>query len=105
MSLSKIQRIAQRCLAVIALGLINSFASSHEITPPDAPGPFNVGVTTFSATMTGGRLARIQVYYPTLEPADEEFRYTILTPLGSYQLSSPLFAVENAQAAPGRFPQ
>ena len=30
-------------------------ASNTEIAAPDQPGPFNVGVMVFSATMTGGR--------------------------------------------------
>jgi hypothetical protein len=72
--------------------------------PPDEPGPFNVGITTFSTTMTGGRVTRIQVYYPTLEPSDEESRYTIVTPAGAYQLGSTLGAVHDAQPAPGLFP-
>lgn len=79
-------------------------ASPPDFAPPDGPGPFNVGVTTFSAPMSGGRVSRIQVFYPTLEPADFVSRYTILTPPGSYQLSSPLGAVPDAQAAPGWFP-
>jgi dienelactone hydrolase len=79
-------------------------ASPSDFAPPDEPGPFNVGATTFTAIMSDGRLTRIQVYYPTLEPADEESRYTIDTPAGPYQLSSPLGAVHDAQAAPGRFP-
>lgn len=78
--------------------------SPPQLTPPDVPGPFNVGVTTFPAVMSGGRVTRIQVFYPTLEPSDEESQYTILTPAGPYQLSSPLGAVEEAQAAPGLFP-
>lgn len=79
-------------------------ASPPDFAPPDGPGPFNVGVTTFSATMSGGRVTRIQVFYPTLEPTDFVSRYTILTPAGSYQLSSPLGAAPDAQAAPGWFP-
>jgi len=78
--------------------------SARDIAPPDEPGPFNVGVTTFSATMTGGRVTRVQVYYPTLESDDEASKYTILTPVGTYQLRSPLGAVQDAQAAPGLFP-
>jgi hypothetical protein len=54
--------------------------------------------------MTGGRVTRIQVYYPTLEPSDEESRYTIVTPAGAYQLGSTLGAVHDAQPAPGLFP-
>ena len=79
-------------------------ASPPDLAPPDGPGSFNVGVTTFSAIMSAGRVTRIQVYYPTLESPDAVSRYTILTPAGSYQLSSPLGAVPDAQAAPGLFP-
>lgn len=93
-------------LAISAVvGLAGPLAAvPPDLAPPDGPGPFNVGVTTFSAIMSGGRITRIQVYYPTLEPADAKSRYTILTPAGPYQLSSPLGAVEDAQAAPGLFP-
>ena len=93
-------------LAVLGvLGLTGSVpASPDDFAPPDERGPFNVGVTTFPAVMTAGRMTLIQVYYPTLEPADAESRYTILIPVGPYQLSSPLGAVPDAQAAPGLFP-
>lgn len=91
-------------IAVAALLLASAAASADEIAPPDEPGPFNVGVTTFSATMTGGRVTRIQVFYPTLEPPDDEFRYTIATPAGVYQLRSALGAAENAPALPLGFP-
>lgn len=97
--------------AIFALAILTTVtlacpvtASPPDLAPPDGPGPFTVGVTTFSASMSAGRVARIQVYYPTLEPADAESRYTILTPVGSYQLNSPLGAVPDAQAAPGLFP-
>ena len=89
----------------LVMGLVSPTpASPPDFAPPDGPGPFNVGVTTFSAPMSAGRVTRIQVYYPTLEPADDGSRYTILTPAGPYQLGSPLGAVEDAQAAPGLFP-
>ena len=45
-------------------------ASNTNIAAPDQPGPFNVGVTVFSATMSGGRTTRVQVFYPTAEPVD-----------------------------------
>jgi predicted dienelactone hydrolase len=88
-----------------AIGMVGRvLASPPDLAPPDAAGPFNVGVTTFSAPMSAGRVTRIQVYYPTLEPADDASRYTILTPAGPYQLGSPLGAAEDAQAVPGQFP-
>lgn len=95
---------ARQLLSLAALVLASAAASATDIAPPDQPGPFHVGVTTFSATMTGGRVTRVQVFYPTLEPVDEEFRYTILTPVGTYQLRSPLGVAEDAPALPGRFP-
>jgi dienelactone hydrolase len=96
-------------VALFACGLAGTLlfvaaVSAKDIALPDEPGPFNVGVTTFSATMTGGRVTRVQVFYPTFEPADEAFRYTILTAAGPYLLRSPLGAVEDAPALPGRFP-
>lgn len=96
-------RLALAVLAVIGLAGPAPAAPPY-IVPPDAAGPYNVGVTTFFAPMSAGRVTRIQVYYPTLEPADHESRYTILTPAGPYQLGSPLGAAEDAQAVPGLFP-
>lgn len=93
-----------RMLALTALLLASPLASADDIAPPVEPGPFNVGVTVFDATMTGGRVTRVQVFYPTLAPADEAFRYTILTPAGTYQLRPALGATENAVALPLRFP-
>ena len=103
------RRMFAASLALFASALTGTLlfvaaASAGDIAPPDEPGPFNVGVTTFSATMTGGRVTRVQVFYPTFEPADEAFRYTILTPVGPYRLRSPLGAAEVAPALPGRFP-
>ena len=74
------------------------------IAPPDEPGPFNVGCTTLLAPMSGGRVTQIRVFYPTLEEADHQTQYTIQTPVGTYELDSPLWAVEDAQPLPGRFP-
>jgi predicted dienelactone hydrolase len=89
-------------LAVLLLG--STTASAAPIARPDQPGPFYVGVTTFSATMTGGRVTRVQVFYPTIEPPDQNFRYTIDTPAGSYRLRSALGAAEDAPALPYQFP-
>jgi predicted dienelactone hydrolase len=74
------------------------------IIPPDEAGDFNVGFTTFSAVMSGGRVTQIRVFYPTDEAADEQTQYTIQTPVGTYQLDSPLWAIQDAQALPGQFP-
>jgi predicted dienelactone hydrolase len=77
---------------------------NSEIAAPDQPGPFNVGVTVFSATMSGGRTTRVQVFYPTAEPVDCAMRYRIAYLAGFYELQSPLCARPNAQAWPGLFP-
>ena len=52
-------------------------ASNTNIAAPDQPGPFNVGVTVFSATLSGGRTTRGQVFYPTAGPLDCAMRYRI----------------------------
>src|SRR4051794_7727563 len=70
-------------------------AKNPPIAPPDEPGPFNVGWTTFLAPMSGGRVTQIRVFYPTLEEADHQTQYTIHTPVGTYQLDSPLWAVQD----------
>ncbi len=79
-------------------------AANPNIVAPDQPGPFNVGVTVFSATMTDGRTTRVQVFYPTAEPVDCAMRYRIEYLAGFYELQSPLCALPNAQAVPGLFP-
>ena len=98
--------VARFILAVFAVIGIGDplMASPPDLAPPDGPGPFNVGATTFPAVMSAGRVTRIQVYYPTLNESDQDSMYTIATPTGSYQLRSPLGAVHDAQAAPGLFP-
>ena len=78
-------------------------ASAQPLPPPEMRGDFNVGETKFAATMTGGRVTTIQVFYPTL--ADQSAsQYTVVTPAGPYVLRSPLGAVHDAQVAPGPFP-
>lgn len=90
--------------ALSALLLLVAAVAAADIPPPDERGPFNVGVTKFPAVMTGGRVTSMQVFYPTLAPADEEFRYTVHAPAGAYQLRSPLGATENGAALPLEFP-
>jgi predicted dienelactone hydrolase len=75
-----------------------------ELVPPTEHGPYNVGTTLFTATMSGGRLARVQVFYPTRAATDPASTYTIVTPAGSYRIRSPLGAAVNAVAEPGAFP-
>ena len=79
-------------------------ASNKNIAAPDQPGPFNVGVTVFSATMSDGRTTRVQVFYPTAEPVDCAMRYRIDYLAGFFELQSPLCARPNARAFPGLFP-
>ena len=83
--------------ALVVAGLVASAAASPpSLAPPDEPGPFNVGFTTFTAEMSGGRVTQIRVFYPTDEAADDQTQYTIQTPVGTYQLDSPLWAGEDA---------
>jgi predicted dienelactone hydrolase len=78
--------------------------SNTNIAAPDRPGPFNVGVMVFSATMSGGRTTRVQVFYPTAEPVDCAMRYRIDYLAGFYELQSPQCARSDARALPGLFP-
>src|SRR4051794_39361948 len=79
-------------------------AANENIAAPDQPGPFNVGVIVFSATMSGGRTTSVQVFYPTAEPVDCAMRYRIAYLSGFYELQSPQCARPNAVAVPGLFP-
>ena len=79
-------------------------APNTNIAAPDQPGPLNVGVTMFTATMSDGRTTRVQVFYPTAEPAACAMRYRIDYLAGSFDLQSPLCAHPNAVAVPGLFP-
>ena len=76
----------------------------HGIAPPDQAGPFNVGSTAFSAEMSGGRVTKIRVFYPTLEAADDQTEYTIQTAVGTYQHRFAAPGGRRRQAVPGRFP-
>src|SRR5262245_58738300 len=93
-------------LALIAFALFaatTAHAKDPKLSPPYEPGPFNVGWTTFSAPMSGGRVTKVRVFYPADEAADHQTQYTIQATAGTYQLDSPLWAVQNAQALPGQF--
>ena len=79
-------------------------ASNMQIDAPDQPGPFNVGVTVFTATMTGVRTTRVQVFYPRGAPADCAMRYRIDYLAGFFDLQSPQCARSDALAVPGLFP-
>ena len=76
-------------------------AANPKIAAPDQPGPFNVGVMVFSATMSDGRTTRVQVFYPTAEPVDCAMRYRIDYLAGFFELQSPFCARSNARAFPG----
>jgi hypothetical protein len=74
-------------------------------TAPGQKGSNNVGFRMFTATMTGGRLAQVQVHYPTGAAPDCTTKYQIPSAgLGAYYVSSPMCAVENAGVAPGAHP-
>ena len=79
-------------------------ASNTNIAAPDQPGPFNVGVTVFSAAMSDGRTTPVQVFYPTAEPVDCATGYRISYLAGFYELRSPQCARSDAPALPGSFP-
>jgi predicted dienelactone hydrolase len=89
---------------VCALFTSMSFVTG-ELVPPTERGPYNVGTTLFTATMSGGRLARVQVFYPTLAAADPASVYTITTPAGSYRIAEPgafpLIAYDHGGAVAG----
>jgi len=86
------------------LGAANSTALAQDLPPPDLPGPYNVGAHLFTATMTGGRIARVQVFYPTFAPPDVASFYAVNLAAGTYQIRSPFGAAHNSPVAPGAFP-
>jgi len=86
------------------LGAANATAQAQPLAPPDQPGPYNVGAHLFTAPMTGGRVARVQVFYPTLALPNAASSYTVTFVPGSYSIRSPLGAVHDAPPAPGPFP-
>ena len=96
--------LARIAVAFSGLFLAVVAAVGADLAPPDEPGPYYVGVTKFSAVMSGGRVTQVQVFYPTFESPDEAFRYTIQTAVGPYELRSPLGAAEDVPALPFRFP-
>ena len=101
------RRMAAVVCVVVVLDLVVAVgprASAERISSPDRPGAYSVGTTTFSATMSGGRVTLVQVFYPTLAGQDCSRKYTIQSPAGPYEVTSTLCAVENAVAAPGPFP-
>ena len=107
-------------LTVLAAVLVTAATSSaRHAETPDRRGPYNVGVTTFCAVMSAGRVTRVQVFYPTLAHARSHTTYVVYPPvdqsdpLGTclpaggelYRLRSPLHAVQDANPVPRkRFP-
>ncbi|HKY63523.1 MAG TPA: hypothetical protein VJR29_08900 [bacterium] len=90
---------------ILALGLSSQVYGKAKAAPPDQKGPYNVGIRTIdNVPMSGGRLARVQLFYPTSAPADCDTKYTIIGVGGSFERSSPLCAVQNAAPAAGLFP-
>jgi acetyl esterase/lipase len=77
---------------------------ANDLPPPDQKGPYNVGAKLFTATVSGGRVTRVQVFYPTLASSDSTSIYTINMPAGNYSIRSPLGAAHDAPPAPGPFP-
>src|SRR6185503_4831088 len=73
----RIARLSAFVLLLIFTNLTAAGIANTNIAAPDQPGPFNVGVMTFSATMTGGRTTRVQVFYPTADAVDCTMRYRI----------------------------
>lgn len=91
--------------AIACLLIFTNLAAAHtRMVAPDRRGPFNVGVMMLSATLSGGRTTRIEVFYPTAEPVDCAMRYRVDYLAGFYELRSPLCARANAVASPGSFP-
>jgi predicted dienelactone hydrolase len=90
----------------MAVLLVPTMLSGKDIDRPDQPGRYDVGFTTFTAVMTGGRMTQVRVFYPTLDASDHPTEYTIRAAVGSgtYQLASPLWALQDAQPLPGQFP-
>ncbi|HVJ82119.1 MAG TPA: hypothetical protein VNC50_13705 [Planctomycetia bacterium] len=88
----------------LLLGASASTADDQAAIPPDRPGTYHVGATVFSAPMTGGRIAKIQVFYPTRAPRDPDSTYTVTSTVGNYVRRSVLGAVHDAPLARGPFP-
>jgi acetyl esterase/lipase len=98
-------------VCAFAIAIIGALANATadgtapaELVHPMDRGPYNVGTTSFTATMSGGRLARVQVFYPTRAAADSTSVYTIVTAAGSYRIRSPFGAAVDAVAERGAFP-
>ena len=102
-------------LFVLAAVLVTAAtASARQAGTPESRGPYNVGVTTFCAVMSAGRVTRVQVFYPTLARADSHATYAVYPPVNQsdpfgtclpaggelYRLSSPLHAVQDANPVP-----
>jgi acetyl esterase/lipase len=92
---------------LLGVGLAAAPAQAQATNPLVEPlqrGPYNVGTTLFTATMSGGRVARAQVFYPTMATPDPAATYRVVVPAGFYDVRSRLGAAIDAVAVPGRFP-
>src|SRR5687768_975907 len=96
--------ITKVSISLTLLGVAGIAARADDLPSPDQKGPYNVGAHLFTATMTDGRVTRIQVFYPTLAPPDPASSYTVNAAAGTYNVRSPLGAVHDAPPAPGQFP-
>ena len=57
----------RRLILLGAVLLVAETGSARQIETPGEKGRYNVGFTTFCATMSAGRVTRVQVFYPTLD--------------------------------------
>ena len=51
------------------------------MTRPERKARYNVGFTTFCATMSAGRVTRVQVFYPTLDHPNDGAAYPVFPPV------------------------
>jgi hypothetical protein len=89
---------------LLAVALCAPSVARGDIVPPTERGPYNVGTSLFTAEMSGGRVARVQAFYPTRAAPDPDGGYAIVAPNGSYRVRSIYGAVADAVAEPGAFP-
>ncbi len=104
----------RRLILLSAVLLVAETGSARQIDTPGEKGRYNVGFTTFCATMSAGRVTRVQVFYPTLDHPNYGAAYPVFPPVNQsdpvgsclpaggslYRLSSPLQAVRSAHPVP-----
>lgn len=94
------RRHALALLAALALGACGGSGSpAVDYGPPDAPGPFAVGITTLEVD-SGGRTLPVEVWYPAAPAAEAEVASYTLEVLGIEVATapSPSGAVRDAPA-------